>query len=91
MEKHERDILRKNRFLLIKNIILTEEFYDLLRSYHVLPETMIRDVQVRFDSLFGNLKARSHQRPDQPPLSPALEKWTDRQWAGLDRGERMLV
>ena len=74
MEKHERDILRKNRFLLIKNIILTEEFYDLLRSYHVLPETMIRDVQVRFDSLFGNLKARSHQRPDQPPLSPAPGK-----------------
>ena len=36
-------------------------------------------------------KARSHQRPDQPPLSPALEKWADRQWAGLDRGERMLV
>ena len=56
MEKHERDILRRNRFLLIKNIILTEEFYDLLRSYHVLPETMIRDVQVRFGSLFGNLR-----------------------------------
>ena len=37
------------------------------------------------------LKARSHQRPEQPPLYPALEKWTDRQWAGLDRGERMLV
>ena len=31
------------------------------------------------------------QRPDQPPLSPALEKWTDRQWAGLDRGEHMFV
>ena len=39
----------------------------------------------------SGLKARSQQRPDQPPLSPALEKWTDRQWAGLDRGERMLV
>ena len=38
-----------------------------------------------------SIKARSHQRPDQPPLSPALEKWTDRQWAGLDRRERMLV
>ena len=38
-----------------------------------------------------HVKARSHQRPDQPPLSPALEKWTDRQWAGLDRGERMLI
>ena len=41
--------------------------------------------------LRSSLKARSHQRPDQPPLSPALEKWTDRKWAGLDRGERMLV
>ena len=41
--------------------------------------------------LTNDIKARSHQRPDQPPLSPALEKWTDRQWAGLDRGERMLV
>ena len=37
------------------------------------------------------VKARSHQRPDQPPLSPALEKWTDRQWAGIDREGRMLV
>ena len=25
------------------------------------------------------VKARSHQRPNQPPLSTALEKWTDRQ------------
>ena len=25
------------------------------------------------------IKARSHQRPDQPPLSLAPEKWTDRQ------------
>ena len=46
------------------------------------------EILVWFPLIF---KARSHQRPDQPPLSPALEKWTDRQWAGLDRGERMLV
>ena len=36
------------------------------------------------------VKAGSHPRADQPPLSPALEKSTDRQWAGLDTGERML-
>ena len=36
-------------------------------------------------------KAPSHQRADQPPLSPALEKVTDRQWAGLNRGDRVLV
>ncbi|KAK3101440.1 hypothetical protein FSP39_003625 [Pinctada imbricata] len=45
MEASEREILRRNHYLLIKNIILTEEFYSLLRSYHVLPETMIKDVQ----------------------------------------------
>ena len=39
----------------------------------------------------GELKPRSHQTTDQPPLSSALQKWTDRQWAGLDRGEHMLV
>ena len=33
----------------------------------------------RHGTCMHNLKARSHQRPDQPPLSLALEKWTDRQ------------
>ena len=64
--------------------ILNKSAYEYLNSY------------LRYNRYFWNilnidLKARSHQTPDQPPLSPALEKWTDRQWAGLDRGERILV
>ena len=44
-EKHRR-ILDRNVFLLVKNMMLTEEFYDCLRQENVLPETMIKDIEV---------------------------------------------
>lgn len=46
MDAREREIVRRNHRLLVHNIILTEEFFEHLRNYHVLPETMIRDVKV---------------------------------------------
>ncbi|KAK3587582.1 hypothetical protein CHS0354_032782 [Potamilus streckersoni] len=47
MDQHQRQILERNRILIIKNLILTDEFYELLRTDSVLPDTMIRDVQGR--------------------------------------------
>ena len=72
----------KNRY------VFTADF--LLFNYEVLFLSQENAI-LSFDVNAPQLKARSHQRADQPPLSPALEKGTDRQWAGLDRGERMLV
>lgn len=46
MDEREREIVRRNHRLLVQNIILTDEFFDCLRNYHVLPETMIKDVKV---------------------------------------------
>ncbi|XP_061193353.1 centrosomal protein of 128 kDa-like [Saccostrea echinata] len=45
MDEREREIIRKNHRLLVSNIILTEEFFECLRNYHVLPETMIKDIE----------------------------------------------
>lgn len=46
MDVREREIIRRNHRLLIQNIILTEEFFDHLKNYHVLPDTMIKDIKV---------------------------------------------
>jgi hypothetical protein len=42
-----KDVIDKNRTLLTRNIILTEDFYNLLRQEKILSETMIKDVQVK--------------------------------------------
>ena len=46
MDEKQRRILDRNFFLLVKNLVLTEEFYDCLRRESVLPETMIKDIEV---------------------------------------------
>lgn len=46
MDVREREIIRRNHRLLIQNIILTEEFFDHLKNYHVLPDTMIKDIKI---------------------------------------------
>jgi len=47
MEEKERNILERNQELLVRNIILSDEFFSLLQHYNVLPATMIADVKVR--------------------------------------------
>jgi hypothetical protein len=53
MDAREREILRRNHRLLVHNIILTDDFFECLRNYHVLPETMIKDVKVSDSKLQG--------------------------------------
>ena len=94
-----RDITRMFRVITRIFRVITRIFRVITRIFRVITRifiTRIFDIlRVAVDCFHAErllvLKARSHQRPDQPPLFPALEKWTDRQWAGLDRGERMLV
>ncbi|OWF35493.1 uncharacterized protein LOC110442867 isoform X1 [Mizuhopecten yessoensis] len=45
MEEKEKDIIERNKELLVRNIILTPEFYDMLQSYNVLPVTMVTDIK----------------------------------------------
>ena len=46
----------------------------------------------KYTSTSESQKRPVHTRePINPPLSPALEKLRDRQWAGIDREESMLV
>ncbi|XP_052774517.1 uncharacterized protein LOC128213059 [Mya arenaria] len=45
MDERHRSVLERNRGLLLGNIILTDEFFRLLKSEHVLPDTMINDIQ----------------------------------------------
>ena len=47
MDEKQRRILERNRCLLVNNIVLTEDFYQWLRRESVIPETMIKDIQVR--------------------------------------------
>ncbi len=46
MDERYRGLMERNRVLLLKNIILTEEFYELLLKEKVLPHSMIADVKV---------------------------------------------
>ncbi|XP_033748505.1 uncharacterized protein LOC117333353 [Pecten maximus] len=45
MDEKEKDILDRNKELLVRNMVLTPEFYDLLQSYNVLPVTMVTDIR----------------------------------------------
>lgn len=44
--------MERNRTLLTKNLILTDDFYDLLLKEKVLPQSMIADVKVRQSVLY---------------------------------------
>ena len=50
MEEKQRRILDRNFFLLVKNMVLTDEFYDCLRRENVVPETMIKDIEVSYSN-----------------------------------------
>ncbi|XP_067668187.1 restin homolog [Haliotis asinina] len=45
MDERYRNIMERNRMLLTKNLILTDDFYDLLLKEKVLPQSMIADVK----------------------------------------------
>ncbi|XP_050410045.1 uncharacterized protein LOC126824737 isoform X1 [Patella vulgata] len=45
MDERYKAILDRHRQLLIKNIILTDEFYEMLQKERVLPDAMIKDVK----------------------------------------------
>ncbi|XP_069136251.1 putative leucine-rich repeat-containing protein DDB_G0290503 [Argopecten irradians] len=47
MDEKEKDIIDRNSELLVRNIVLTPEFYDLLQTYNVLPVTMVTDIKAR--------------------------------------------
>ncbi|ESO97420.1 hypothetical protein LOTGIDRAFT_159452 [Lottia gigantea] len=49
MDEKYKAILNRHRQLLIKNIILTDEFYELLDKEKVLPGAMIKDVKGGFN------------------------------------------
>lgn len=46
MDEKQREVLERNRALLVNNMIMTEDFFHLLKTEHVLPDTMIKDIQV---------------------------------------------
>ena len=46
MEEKHKDVLDRNNDLLVKNIVLTNEFYQLIQEYQVIPATMVGDVKV---------------------------------------------
>lgn len=48
MDDKQKDILDRNSGLLVGNIIVTDEFFQLLKAETVLPDTMIQDIRVRF-------------------------------------------
>ncbi|XP_060077256.1 uncharacterized protein LOC132556836 [Ylistrum balloti] len=45
MEEKEKKIIDRNEELLVRNIVLTPEFYELLQTYNVLPVTMVTDIR----------------------------------------------
>ena len=45
-EKNVARVMEAYKSLLLQNIIVTEQFIENLRDNRVLPETMIKDVQV---------------------------------------------
>lgn len=51
MEEKQKGILDRNRWLFLGNIIMTEEFFQALKTENVLPDTMIKDIKVGVYSL----------------------------------------
>jgi len=47
MDEKTWHVLERNSGLLVGNMVLSEEFFRLLKTEHVLPDTMVRDIQVR--------------------------------------------
>ncbi|XP_046353849.2 cilia- and flagella-associated protein 58-like [Haliotis rufescens] len=45
MDERYRNLMERNRTLLTKNLIITDDFYDLLLKEKVLPQSMIADVK----------------------------------------------
>ena len=55
MDEKQRAVLERNRSLLVGNIVHTHHFFQLLKSEHVLTDTMIRDVQVNVVYIFSKV------------------------------------
>ncbi|XP_045157219.2 ERC protein 2-like [Mercenaria mercenaria] len=56
MDEKQRSILDRNQWLLVGNIVMTEDFFQVLRAENVLPDTMIRDVQAKTTQYERNTK-----------------------------------
>ena len=48
------DVLKNNKSLLKRNLILSAEFFGFLREHKLMPETMILHVQVRNSNILRN-------------------------------------
>ncbi|XP_060559328.1 uncharacterized protein LOC132719567 [Ruditapes philippinarum] len=56
MDEKQKSILDRNQWLLLGNIVMTEDFFQALRTENVLPDTMVKDIRDKATQYERNTK-----------------------------------